>query len=71
MNGQAWCYDGGANYYRLGYVYREHWSDPRLSGRLHQLKGELPELGGLCEAEVAALQAQHPDYAYTYWTDNE
>jgi hypothetical protein len=71
MNGQAWCYDGGANYYRLGYVYREHWSDPRLSGRLHQMKGELPELGGLCEAEVAALQAQHPDYAYTYWTDNE
>jgi hypothetical protein len=69
--GQEWCYDGGADYYRLGYVYREHWSDPRLSGRLHQTKGELPELSGLCEAEVAALQAQHPDYAYTYWTDNE
>ena len=22
--GQDWCFDGGDDYYRLGYVYREH-----------------------------------------------
>jgi hypothetical protein len=50
--GQDWCYDGGDDYYRLGYVYREHWSDPRLIGRIYRTKGDVPDLHGMCEEEV-------------------
>lgn len=39
--GQDWCYDGGGDYYRLGYVDREHWSDPRLIGRIYRKKGDV------------------------------
>ena len=28
INGLDWCYDGGADYFRLGYADREHWSAP-------------------------------------------
>jgi hypothetical protein len=61
--GQDWCYDGGDDYYRLGYVYREHWREPptRLHftapiGRIYQARGEVPDLPGICEEEIAALQ---------------
>jgi hypothetical protein len=50
--GQDWCYDGGDDYYRLGYVDREHWSDPRLIGRIYRTKGDVPDLHGMCEEEV-------------------
>lgn len=30
--GEDWCYDGSVDYYRLGYLYREHWSSPNLIG---------------------------------------
>jgi hypothetical protein len=56
--GQDWCYDGGDDYYRLGYVYREHWSDPRLVGRIYKTKGKAPDLG-ICDAEIAALQTMY------------
>ncbi len=71
LYGQDWCYDGGADYYRLGYVYREHWSDPRLSGRICATKGRVPDLDGMCEEQVIALQERYPDYPYEYWTDGE
>lgn len=67
--GQGWCYDGGEDYYRLGYVYRKHWSDPRLIGRVYRTKGDVPDLPGVCEQAVAALQERYPDYPYEYWTD--
>jgi membrane protein implicated in regulation of membrane protease activity len=54
--GQDWCYDGGEDYYRLGYVYRENWSDPRLTGRIYKTKGEAPDLPGICAKEIAALE---------------
>lgn len=54
--GQDWCYDGGDDYYRLGYVYREHWSDPRLTGRAYQTKGAVPALPGICAKQIAALE---------------
>jgi len=69
--GQAWCYDSGDDYYRLGYVYSEHWSDPRLSGRVYKAKGEVPDLQPLCKEEIAAIQERYPDYPYSYWTGEE
>ena len=69
--GQTWCYEGGDDYFRLGYVSRLHWSDPRLSGHLHKDAGDLSTLSPLCQKEVAAIQAQYPDYSYEYWMANE
>ena len=69
--GQDWCYDGGDDYYRFGYVYREHWSDPRLIGQVYGTKGELPDLPRMCEGEVVALQERNPDYPYEYWMESE
>jgi hypothetical protein len=60
--GQDWCYDGGDDYYRLGYVYREHWSDPRLIGRIYKTKGEVPDLHRICDEEIAALRKRYPQH---------
>jgi hypothetical protein len=69
--GQDWCYEGGGDYYRLGYVSRQHWSDPRLTGMIYGAKGEGPEPYWLCEEEVIALQKHCPDYPYEYWIPGE
>lgn len=69
--GQDWCYDGGDDYYRLGYVYREHWSDPRLTGRVYATTGEVPDSHGMCEEEIVAIQERYPDYPYQYRPDGE
>jgi len=58
--GQDWCYDGGDEYYRLGYVYREHWSDPRFVGRIYETKGKMPDQDRICNEEIAALQKRYP-----------
>jgi hypothetical protein len=58
--GQDWCYDGGEDYYRLGYVYREHWSDPLLTGHIYATRGEAPALPGMCDEEIAALEERYP-----------
>jgi len=60
--GQDWCYDGGEDYYRLGYVYREHWSDPDLHGRIYRTKGETLDLPGICAEEIAALENRYPAF---------
>jgi len=52
--GQDWCYEGGDDGYRLGYVYREHWSDPRLVGRIYKTVGEQPYRDRICDEEIAA-----------------
>jgi len=64
--GQNWCYDGGDNYYRFGYIDREHWSAPHFIGRTYQTKGEVPDLHGMCEKEAVALQKRYPDFPYEY-----
>jgi hypothetical protein len=69
--GQDWCYDGGDTYFRLGYVYREHWSDPRLIGQIYSAKGELSNLDPMCEDEVVALQKRYPGFMYEYWMEAE
>ena len=64
--GQDWCYEGGQDYYRLGYIDREHWSDPRLIGRIYKAAGELPEPRQICLEEFNAVQSRDPDFPYTY-----
>jgi type II secretory pathway pseudopilin PulG len=68
---QQWCYDGGHDdgndYYRLGYLDRLHWSDPRLIGQTHELVGELPELDPVCQAEFAAVTAHNTGFPCSYW----
>lgn len=68
--GQTWCYESGDGYYRLGYVDREHWSDPRLIGRIHKEEGQPPGQSLMCAAEAAAIQQSTPDYPYTYWKES-
>jgi hypothetical protein len=60
--GETWCYDGGDDYFRLGYVDRKHWSDPNLFGHLHRGVGEPADLEPLCKAEIAALRSRDPGY---------
>jgi len=69
--GQDWCYDVSEGYYRLGYVYRPHWSDPHLIGKVYTSQGEDPQLPPLCEAEITALQQTSPDYSYEYLGDEK
>jgi hypothetical protein len=66
--GQGWCYDGGDDYYRLGYVDRAHWSDPRLIGRIAKTQGVVPDRRGMCAEEVTTLQAR---FTYPYGYVNE
>ncbi|HSM70516.1 MAG TPA: hypothetical protein VK851_03150 [Anaerolineales bacterium] len=64
--GQDWCYEGGDDYYRLGYIDRKHWSDPNLIGRVHTSVGEVSDLPQICITEFAAIQKDQPDYPYAY-----
>lgn len=54
--GQSWCYDGGGDAYRLGYVYREHWSDPHLIGHIYEAKGDVAAPHPICAKEITALR---------------
>ncbi len=64
--GQDWCYDSGQAYYRLGYIDRAHWSDPRLIGRVYKSAGETPGSGQMCMEEFNTIQSRDPDFPYTY-----
>lgn len=55
--GQDWCYEGGGDFYRLGYVDRDHWSSPNFSAQLVSASEKTPtKLPPLCESEIAVLQ---------------
>lgn len=58
MPGQGWCYQGGSNYYRLGTVYREHWSSPYLNIRVYASAGNMPEGAWECDARLAEAMVQ-------------
>ena len=66
MVNQEWCYDVTQNGYRLGYVYREHWSNPDLTGRLYNSQGETPT-APLCTHEIQTLTSSNPQY----WSTGE
>ncbi len=49
---QTWCYEGGQDFYRLGYVYRQYFSAP-ASVRIHASAGEPPDPYWPCDDEAA------------------
>jgi hypothetical protein len=53
--GQTWCYEAGADTYRLGYIYRRYFSTP-ASVRVHAAVGQPPDLEWPCDDEAA----KHP-----------
>ena len=57
--GQNWCYQGGPNYYRLGLVYREHWSSPYFSVRVYASAGDIPDKGWECDERLAEVKAKY------------
>jgi len=69
--GQDWCYESGEDYYRLGYLDREHWSDPRLIGRIYKTVGAAPDATPMCMQEFTAIQNGQPGYPYTYLMESE
>jgi hypothetical protein len=56
--GQGWCYEAGDDYYTLGYIYHETWSDPNLVGQAYKTAGETADSGSLCENEIAVYWLQ-------------
>jgi hypothetical protein len=60
--GQGWCYQGGKDYYRLGYLDREHWSSPILFGRVYSAKGHSPLKVDICQPAIDTYRTQHPDW---------
>ena len=56
--GKGWCYESGSSYYRLGAVYREHWSSPYLSVRLYASAGNVPETSWVCDKKLAEAMSQ-------------
>jgi hypothetical protein len=60
--GQRWCYEGGQDYYRLGYLDREHWSSPILFRRVYSATGHSPLRVDVCQAAIDTYRAQHPGW---------
>lgn len=60
--GQNWCYEGGNDYYRLGYLDRQHWSSPILFGRLYSSAGHAPVREDVCREAIDTYRARHPDW---------
>lgn len=49
--GQDWCYEGGDEYYRFGYLYRQFFSLP-VSVRIHSSAGEAPDGNWECQKKA-------------------
>ena len=62
LYGQGWCYQGGQDYYRIGYLDREHWSSPLLYGHVYAVKGHFHFTNDICQAQIEAYRDSHP-----YW----
>jgi len=58
--GLDWCYEGGEDYFHLGYVTREHWSSPELDIRSHSSAGDDPDGSLDCSTQIAAMEARIP-----------
>jgi hypothetical protein len=50
--GQTWCYEGGEDFFRLGYVYRQYFSTP-ASVRIHASRGEPASSDWPCDEAAA------------------
>ena len=63
FRGEGWCYQGGADYYRLGTFFHEYFSSP-VSLKIYSQAGSPPETGWAC-TELLAYMKQHygpPDF---------
>jgi hypothetical protein len=58
MPEQNWCYEAGMDYYRLGAVYRDHWSSPYLEVRVYASGGNIPEGTWECDERLAEAMSQ-------------
>ena len=54
----TWCYTGGEDYYRLGYVYRDGAGAP-ASVRIHAESGTPPERNWMCEEDAVQMNARY------------
>jgi hypothetical protein len=60
--GQRWCYQGGEDYYRLGYLDREHWSSPILFGHVYSAQGHSTLRKDVCQQAIDTFRTQHSDW---------
>jgi hypothetical protein len=61
---QTWCYEGGDDYYRLGYVHQPGfgWPLESISIRIHVAVGEPPESSWPCDEELERAKSKAPGY---------
>ncbi|HNT24729.1 MAG TPA: LysM peptidoglycan-binding domain-containing protein [Anaerolineales bacterium] len=58
---QVWCYEGGADFYRLGYYYSpqfDHWPYA-MEVRIYNSAGPQPTTPSPCEIELEAYRARY------------
>ena len=58
IHGQGWCYEAGDDYYALGYLYHNDWSDPNLVRQVYKTVGKNPDIASICETEIAMYWLQ-------------
>lgn len=58
LQGESWCYQGGADYYRLGAFYRDFFSTPLLV-KIYAEEGTPPETGWECGERLAEMKARY------------
>jgi len=59
---QVWCYQGGSDYYRLGYVFIQRYYEPTLFRpfveiRVYSSAGQPPDSGWMCDDELLRGEA--------------
>jgi len=61
---QTWCYEGGDDYYRLGYVHQPAFGVPPeyISIRIHSAVGEPSEWSWPCDDELEKAKSKAPGY---------
>jgi hypothetical protein len=61
---QTWCYEGGDDYYRLGYVHQPTFGVPSeyISIQIHAAEGEPPESSWPCDDELEKAKSKAPGY---------
>ena len=57
---QTWCYEGGDDYYRLGYVHQPGFGWHDISIRIHDAVGEPPEPSWPCIDALEKAKSQSP-----------
>ena len=63
FRGEGWCYQGSADYYRLGSFFHEYFSSP-VSLKIYSQAGSPPETGWACAERLAYMKQRYgpPDF---------